>query len=326
MMKKIVFTIFILITFVSCSRQKIIPEKILAEIIYQMQITDVVLLTRETSMRHIDSIRIYEPIIEKFGYSLDDLRETFLKYTAKDGKLQDVFKLVIAKIDDEKNIYQEPARIEKLSENMNVGADSISISSRIMSKQNIEVRLSEQGVYDVSASYFFYKNDSAVNPRMAVWLESRMHKDSIIEKQEVILVKDTVFNDYSLRVRFNNLDFNILKVCWLDFDNKLEAPKPAISSSSLSKTPANKQIINSKKTSTTKIKPDTVTRQHLIIKRKSVKYNFEESDTTKLKERDEFVGPPSPFEFLDTKDSVSNAIDTLERIIAIKRKDSINYN
>ncbi|MDR2287335.1 MAG: DUF4296 domain-containing protein [Prevotellaceae bacterium] len=322
-MKKIVFTIFILITFVSCSKQKIIPEKILADIIYQMQITDVVLLMYETSMRHIDSIRIYEPIVEKFGYSLDDLRNTFIKYTAEDGKLQDVFKQVIAKINNEKNIYQEPARIEKLSENMNVGADSIFIYARTMSKQNIEVRLSEQGVYDVSASYFFYKNDSAVNPRMTIWLESRMHKDSIIEKQEVSLVKDTVFTDYSLRVRFNNLDFNILKIFWLDFDNKLEAPKLVTSPS---KTPANKQIINSKKKPAAKIKPDTITRQHLIIKRKSVKYNFEESDTTRLKEKNEFVGPPSPFEFLDTKDSVSNAIDTLERIIAIKRKDSISYN
>jgi hypothetical protein len=326
MIKKIVFTVLILITFVSCSKQKIIPEKILAEIIYQMQITDVVLLTHESSMRHKDSIRIYEPIVEKFGYSLDDLRRTFLKYTSEDGKLQDVIKLVIAKIENEKSIYQEPARIEKLSENMNIGADSISISSRTMNKQNIEVRLSEQGVYDISASYFLFKNDSTKNPRMAVWLESRAHKDSIMEKQEVSLVKDTVFTDYLLKVRFNNPEFNILKIFWLDFDNKLEVSKPVTSPSSLSKTPANKQIINSRKKPVVKTKPDTITRQHIIIARKSVKYNFEESDTTKLKERDELVGPPSPFEFFNTNDSVSNTIDTLKRIIAIKRKDSISYN
>jgi hypothetical protein len=270
-----------------------------------MYITDVVLATHEYSMRHKDSIRIYEPIVEKFGYNLDDLRRTFLKYTAEDKKLQEILKQVTEKIEAEKNIYQEPARIEKLSENMNVGADSISISSRMVSKQNIEVRLSEQGVYDISASYFFYKNDSTQNPRMAAWLESRTHKDSIIEKHELSLVKDdTVFTDYSLRIQFNNPNFNILKVFWLDCDNKPDAPKPA-TFASLPKTPVNKQVANSKKNPTPKIKPDTITRQHLIIKRKSVKYNFEESDTTRLKEKDEFMGPLSSFEFLNVNDSIS---------------------
>jgi hypothetical protein len=251
-------------------------------------------------MPHKDSMKIYEPIVEKFGYNIDDLRGTFLKYIAEDGKLQAILKEVSQKIENEKNIYKGPARIEKLSENMNVGADSISIISKILSKQNIEVRLTEQGVYDISASYFFYHNDSTQNPKMAAWLESRLHKDSIVNKQEVSLVKDTVFTDYSISVRFNDPNFNILKIYWLDFDNKLVTPKPEILPSK-PKTPANKRVDDSKKKSTVKIKPDTTIRLHLIIKDKSVKYNFEESDTTKLKEIYEFIGPPSPFDSLSTQ-------------------------
>ncbi|MDR1886725.1 MAG: DUF4296 domain-containing protein, partial [Prevotellaceae bacterium] len=155
MIKKVCI-VLIFTALVSCSRHRIIPEKTLAEIIYRMQITDAVLSSHESSVFHRDSMRIYEPVVEKFGYSLDDLRRTFLKYAAQDGKLQSIHDQVAKKIANEKNIYQPLARIEKLSENMNVGADSIAFVSRTPNKHNIEVRLSEQGVYDVSASYLFY--------------------------------------------------------------------------------------------------------------------------------------------------------------------------
>jgi hypothetical protein len=329
MIRKII-VVLILTVSVSCSKQKIIPENVLAEIIYKMYITDAVLLTYESSVFHKDSMKIYEPIVEKYGYSFDDLRRTFLKYTAEDNKLQSVMKKVVKRIDDEKAIYQEPARIEKLSENMNVGVDSVSIVSRTVNKQNIEVRLSEKGVYDISASYFFYKNDSTPNPKMVVWLESASHRDSIREKQEVRLVKDSVFADYSLQVRFDEPKFNILKIYWLDFEQPTDLSKPALSAASSTKPvrPVNNRITNQKKPNTKiKIKPDTTTRQHLIIRRKSVKYNFEESDTTKLHKIDEFVGPLQLSDSIATRkvtDSVQHTHDSLKQITAIKRKDSIN--
>jgi hypothetical protein len=324
-MRKI-FVVFILIAFISCSKQRIIPENILAEIIYEMQIADVVLVAHESSIRYRDSMRIYEPLIEKFGYNFDDLRKSFLKYT-ENGKLQSVLKKVIKRIEDEKDIYKEPARIEKLSENMNVGADSVFLQSRTVNKQNIEVRLSEKGVYDISAGYFFFKNDSTKNPKMRVWLESSIHKDSVMERQEISLIKDTVFTDYLLRVRFNDPDFNILKIYWIDFEQKPDSQKAEIATSSPSKPVrlVDSRITNPKQKTNVKIKPDITTRQHLIIRRKSVKYNFEESDTTKLKE--EFIGPllPDSLDKSKVTDSIKNTVDTVERIIAIKRKDSVNY-
>ncbi|MDR1130050.1 MAG: DUF4296 domain-containing protein, partial [Prevotellaceae bacterium] len=180
MMRRL-YIVFILTVLISCSKQKIIPEKVLVEIVYKMQITDAVLSTHEPSIFHKDSMRIYEPVVEKFGYSLEDLRRTFLKYADQDGKLQSVLSEVSLKIENEKKIYQPIARIEKLSENMNIGADSVSVVSRTVNKHSVEIRLSEQGVYDISASYFFYQNDSTENPRMSVWLESKALKDSTVD-------------------------------------------------------------------------------------------------------------------------------------------------
>jgi hypothetical protein len=310
------FIVFILTAFVSCSKQKIIPEDTLSEIVYRMNIADVVLFARESpAIQFKDSIRVYEPIVEKFGYSFDDLRRTFLKYTSEDEKLQSVFMKVAKRIEEEKNLYTEPARIEKLLENMNVGADSVVIVAKIANKQNIEIRLTEQGVYDISASYFFYRNDSTKNPKMAVWLESRTTKDSIMEKHELNLLKDTVFTDYSIRVNFNKPEFNILKIYWLDFDKEQDSLK------------LKTQITSAGKKTNSKIKRDTTIRQHLIIKRKSVKYNLEESDTAKLKEKDMFTGPPPPppqSEFAG-KDSSANIIDTVRQTIMIRREDSTDY-
>jgi hypothetical protein len=284
--KKSVVLIFIFTVLVSCSKQKIIPENTLVEIIYNMHITDAVLSNKESSLYSIrDSMRIYEPVIEKYGYNIEDLRRTFLKYATKDGKLQAVHDKVIKKLEAEKTIYQPMARIEKLSENMTIGADSVYVKSRTFSKRNIDVKLSEQGVYDISANYFFFKNDSTKNPKMIVWLESVMNKDSIMDKQEIQLVKDSVFTDYSARVRFNKPNYSLLKIYWLDFDENLN-----LSTKPVAIKPAN---VKSKIKKPADIKKDTVTKQHFIIKKMTVKYNFEESesDSIKLKENIEFVGP-----------------------------------
>jgi hypothetical protein len=203
---------------------------------------------------------------------------------------------------------------------MNVGADSIAFVSRTPNKHNIEVRLSEQGVYDVSASYLFYKNDSTKNPKMAVWLESRAHKDSIVDRQEINLVKDTVFTDYLIRVKFNNPNFNILKIYWMDFDKEPDLLKRE-TLASLPKSPANNRIVGSRKKPGAVIKPDTTIRQHFIVKRMSVKYNFEESDTTRMKEKDEFVGPMPYKSGNDSVPEVVNPADSAERIIR-RRLDS----
>jgi hypothetical protein len=226
-------------------------------------------------------MRIYEPLAEQFGYSFDDLRRSFLIYAAQSGKLQSIIDRVSQNIAAEKEIYQPIARIEKLSLNMHPGADSIYILARTVNTHNTEVRLSEQGVYDVSATYRFYQNDSTKNPKMSVWLESRAHKDSIIDRQETLLIKDTAFNDCLIRVTFNNPEFNILKIYWLDCDKQTDTVKL--------KNPPKRP--GSTKKPAPKIKPDTATRQHYLIKAMSVKYNFEESDTTRPKE---FVGPPPP--------------------------------
>jgi hypothetical protein len=290
MTKKFYIAFLLAATFISCSKQKIIPEKTLVNIIYEMHIVDAVLSSRESPGLYRDSMKIYEPVVEKFGYSLDDLHRTLLKYTTRDGKLQSVLDSVIRKIASEQNIYRPAARIEKLSENMNVGADSISIVSKTVNKHSTEIILSEHGVYDISASYFFYKNDSTKNPRMSAWLESRTYKDSIMDKQEKNLAKDTVFNNCSVSLKYNDPAFNILKIYWLDCDIETvpakQEPAP--------QTPANRRTAGTGKKPNTKIKPDTVTRQHYIIAKMSVKYNFEKSDTTGLIEQNGFIGPVLP--------------------------------
>jgi hypothetical protein len=284
-MTKKFYIAFLLIVFTACSGQKIIPEKTLINIIYEMYIVDAVLLTHDSRSLYKDSLRIYEPVVERFGYSVDDLHRTLLKYTAKDGKLQSVIDSVIKKVTSEQDIYRPVARIEKLSENMHVGADSISIVSKTVNKYNTEIILSEQGVYDISASYFFHKNDSTKNPRMAAWLESRTFKDSITNKQEKILKKDTVFSKYSVSVKFSDPSFNILKIFWIDCDVKEPAPAGR---EPVTRNPVGKRTVSTLKKA--KVKTDTITKQNYIIAKMSVRYNFEKSDVP----GNEFIGPLLP--------------------------------
>ncbi|MDR1897482.1 MAG: DUF4296 domain-containing protein, partial [Prevotellaceae bacterium] len=218
--------IALLLVFVSCSKT-LIPENTLAKILYEMYLTEAIIASQgELQSSVIDSTRVYEPIIEKYGYSLTDLRKTMIAYAAKKDKLPSVYEKVRAMLADEKRIYQPLARIEKLSKNIYIGSDSIMVKSRSFNKRPFNlITLTEQGIYDVSASFFFFKNDSTKNPKMTVWLESRLHKDSIVGKQEADLIKDSLFNHYSLKVAFNNPDFNQLKGFWLDFEEKVDSTK-----------------------------------------------------------------------------------------------------
>ncbi|MDR1896233.1 MAG: hypothetical protein LBR10_05530, partial [Prevotellaceae bacterium] len=91
----------------------------------------------------------------------------------------------------------------------------------------------------------------------------------------------------------NNPDFNQLKGFWLDFEEKVDSTKLTKPDSNKKQTLITKPTLKTapKKTEPKKVKEDTVTRQHFIMKGMTIKYNFEESDSTKLT-TDDFIGPP----------------------------------
>lgn len=265
MMKK--FCVILFCALLGACSGRYIPEKILVEILYDMHLTDAMLTT--DGLNDVDSMKIYEPIAAKYGYRFDDINRTLMHYALQNNKLPEIYGKVKTKIENEQSIYRPQARIEKLSQNLYPGVDSLTIASPIRSKRPFDLTLDEQGVYDISASYRFFADDSTKNPRISVWLESTTR--DTVQHQEITLEKDTLVQEYSFRIIFKDPKYNRLKGFWLNFDedppkktNEIKPPQ-----------------IRSKKN---KPVPPPVKKplQHIDIKKMLIKYNFEESDSTRV--------------------------------------------
>ena len=274
MTKKICVALAAATFFFSCSDE--IPSDTLTHILYEMYLTDAVLGKRGFSPG--DSVRVYEPIAEKYGYKLADVKKTLVKYATVEGKTQDLFNSLDNMIKAEKEKYIEAARLEKLASNFYSGADSIAVKSRTFNKQSINITLEEKGIYDISAKFLFMENDSTRNPKMTVWLESRDHADSVVNRREIALSKDSVFSAYSLRIHFDDPKFNQLRGYWLSFD---ESP-------SIKDKPAEKSVpLNLKRKPDDKYRSmqskrkEEPYRQNYIMKEMNVRYNFAASDSVK---------------------------------------------
>ncbi|MDR2424849.1 MAG: DUF4296 domain-containing protein [Prevotellaceae bacterium] len=290
MIKKIRI-IFFCALLAACSG-RYIPEKILVEILYEMHLTDAIVITKGLS--DIDSVKIYEPVAAKYGYRLNDINRTLMHYAMQNNKLPEIYAKVKTKIENEQLIYKPLARIEKLSKNLNPLVDSLIIATSVRIKRPFDLILDEQGVYDISANYCFFADDSTKNPRISVWLESTT-RDSI-QYQEISLEKDTLVKEYAFRITFKDAKYNRLKGFWLNFD---EDP------------PKKPEVKDEKKTPPTrnrKFKPlspaGKKSLQHLKINRMLIKYNFVESDTTRII----FPQPDTVF----IKDSVFNKDTKIE--------------
>lgn len=285
----IVITILVSILLASCSKSKTIPDKKLVNILYDMYLLDAVTYNTGIS-NYDDSVRVYDPITEKYGYSVDDLNRTLRKHILKDGQLQKIFEKVNVKIAAEKKKWEPEARIEKLSQNQFRGTDSMVINSTVFSPRGFNVKLDEIGVYDVSAEFFFFEDDSTKNPKMTVWMSSQRHRDSVVNKQEISLEKDTVYKSYSLRITFDDPEFNLLKGNWVEYDQD--------TSKNIAKEIELKEV-NIKQAKNTKpvrqpVKPlinKKVPIQHFKMKALNIKFNFDESDSTKMKG---IIGPLPP--------------------------------
>lgn len=82
MIKRLTYIFLVLIfTFVGCSRKQIIPNQVLEDIFYDAFMYNALLSDQPGIMK--DSLDIYAPIFEKYGYSAEDVRYTIGNFSRK---------------------------------------------------------------------------------------------------------------------------------------------------------------------------------------------------------------------------------------------------
>lgn len=100
-MKRLLFALLLLSSVCGCARHKIIPDDKLAAIFRDAFLANAYLSDR--SIR-TDSLRIYEPIFERYGYTTDDVQYTIGNFSKrKSARLGDVVEQAIDMLEAEGN-------------------------------------------------------------------------------------------------------------------------------------------------------------------------------------------------------------------------------
>lgn len=104
-MKKIIIALLTIICSLGCARKHEIPDQTLAEIFRDAYITNAYIGVKYLPL---DSIQIYEPILERYGYSVADLKYTIGNFSRrKSAQLGRVLKDAEKQISQMAEIYEK---------------------------------------------------------------------------------------------------------------------------------------------------------------------------------------------------------------------------
>ncbi len=110
-MKKILLSLLLLLSFVapSCIRRTVIPDDELAQIFRDAFLVNAYVLNAKFD---IDTLQIYQPIFDKYGYSADDVSYTVGSFSKrKSARLSDIVEQSIRLLEEGNDLYESEAMI-----------------------------------------------------------------------------------------------------------------------------------------------------------------------------------------------------------------------
>ena len=180
-MRKVVFYIALVVSFISmgCNKPKVIPDDVLGKIFHDAMLTNSYI---NNVLVKADSLNIYEPILESYGYTPEDLQNTIVNFSRrKSARLSDVaeytilmlareaeeYNLQVTKLDTIENVAQRRAT-RTLLHLKDVKATTAADSSLLY----IKIPISKVGKYQIQATYTLDSLDKATGRRYRVrWLK-----------------------------------------------------------------------------------------------------------------------------------------------------------
>lgn len=178
-MRRILIIIVLAATaFVQCRRDRVIPDDTLAEIFYEAFLTNSYI-----GIEYIDtdSLQIYEPIFQKYGYTSKDVRYTVGNFSRrKSARLGNVVEQAITRLDEEGKELERQVMILDTIRNVAVRrftrivrSDSLIRATKAADSVRLLITLApvRAGEYEVS---YEYTDDGYSNKHMRraeMWLE-----------------------------------------------------------------------------------------------------------------------------------------------------------
>ena len=143
----------------ACARHKIIPDDTLAQIFHDAYLTNAYIGSEGVKT---DSLRIYEPIFARYGYTTDDVHYTIGNFSKrKSARLGDVVERAIEMLEREGKIYNQEVAVLDTIDNVarrtftrTVLADSLIRVGSLRDTARLSFTLDvEPGEYSLSLKY-----------------------------------------------------------------------------------------------------------------------------------------------------------------------------
>jgi hypothetical protein len=225
--------VFLLLIAGSCSgeeekpkNQDLIPQKELVNILADIYVADGLLTLPQVSAEYsgLDSVALYDHIIELNGYSKQDLDNTIRYYVIrKPKKLIEIYDQVLAILSERESIISREASLLKEKEKtLWPGEKFYSFPDpQAIDSLDFEVKMAVPGNYYLKYTVTLFADDQTLNPRAAIF---SVHIDSVLTGKRRYLptlkyLKDGHSHTYQHVINVGILTPQAIKGSLYSFDN-----------------------------------------------------------------------------------------------------------
>ena len=223
-MKKWLFIFLALLSIVSCRKSEyrnVIPRRDLVPLLVHLHIADAMALTTTISRQFggLDSAILYKTVLDKYGYTKDDLEQTFTYYSLKPEKLleiyDDVFSELSKQSEEARKLYSSTSDAETFpiwkpkKKKYLIRGDTASYPPVF------DIKIDTTGTFVLSAQIKITPKDESLNPRIVAYFYNPSYDDSTENKiyfEEIPLLKSVNIREYTLLKECNDTSFSRLKI------------------------------------------------------------------------------------------------------------------
>lgn len=175
--RNITLALALLATTAGCTKRAEIPDGVLVNIFHDAFLANAYLDVKSVDT---DSLIIYEPILEKYGYTIDDLRSTMRTFSErKSARLSDLIAAASKRLEDETKseavkltVLDTIDNIAKREFTRTVYSDSLIRVTRLADTTKLQITIKDliPGEYNVSFTYLVDTLDENRNSRVEAYL------------------------------------------------------------------------------------------------------------------------------------------------------------
>ncbi|MDR2813786.1 MAG: DUF4296 domain-containing protein [Prevotellaceae bacterium] len=186
----LIFGLILSIVVVACGDGKYIPERKLVKILAEMHLSDAVLevarISSHTSWRS-DSTAVYTAILDKYGYTPEQLYNTIARYGVSKDKATTLYDKVNKRL--EKQQSSASSKVEALHRRQNRWTEKSEWTlpkDGNASRLPFSIPVEGPGEYILEATIALYNADSAHRPRMTLYLYAEASDSTLLQVERTV--------------------------------------------------------------------------------------------------------------------------------------------